>query len=217
MGEVMNEAEVTAPVEAPKEASNVTVLSQVKKKTTKMKKLAKGIDKIKVKDQKTAARKLTKILALWVVAVRMWVQQVWKTYASRGARALGKFLKKIGKFFLSLVNLDSPGKMKMLREQSSKVFRGAGQQALAAALMALLTSLADGARVAMSELIKDGSSKILHAIVEGAAEGFSESTSQQPSLFGQHRPTQPVSPSPFQNGYSQNSSYNDNRPPWARS
>jgi hypothetical protein len=198
-----------------------TEVAEPKEALESMKKTATKIDKIKVKDQKSAARKLQAILALWVAAVRTYADHMWKTYVARGGRAVGRFMKKIGRFILSLFNLNDSKKVDALLSKSRDVAKSAGQQALAAALMALLTSLADGARVAMSELIKDGGSKILQAIVDGAAEGFSESGTTvahaSPSSFGQQT-VRPVSNNPFNNGYAQQNQqrYDPSVPPWAR-
>ena len=180
-----------------------------KKQSTKT--TVRVVKKVKITPQ-DAKNNLTKILALWVVSVRRFANEVWSSYVAAGYKATGRFMKRIGKFLLSLVSLDSPEKIDLLLEKSKDVAKGAGQQALAAALMALLASLADGARVAMSELIKDGSSKILQAIVGGAAEGFSESSSSsQPNLFRQNN----SGSSNYSNSGYSNNRFESNRPPWA--
>jgi hypothetical protein len=210
--------EATQIETAPEEIIAITRKPRARKsrvEVSQMQEAAIEIDEDKPKTRRSAESKLQKILALWSVAVRSWMTHMWKTYVARGGRAVGKFLKKIGNFLLSLFNLNSPKKIDNLLNKTREVAMSAGQQALAAALMALLTSLAEGARVAMSELIDEGGSKVLQAIVEGAADSISGGTSKsQPTLFDQQRQT--AQPNPFRNQYS-NNSYDSSIPPWARS
>ena len=226
----METAQVLEPQELPKkllpvpEIKDVAAPAKVRKQRkatepkeiiSNAKKIAKEIDSSKGKTKKAVANRLQKILALWVVVVRQWLTHVWRNYLQKGGRAIKRLLKRIGNFFLSLFNLDSPDKIDDLLAKTKEVAKSSGQQALAAALMALLTSLAEGARVAMSELIKDGGSKILQAIVEGASESFSDAPRSQPTLFDQQR--QQVHASPFKNQYaSAGGGYDNSIPPWAR-
>lgn len=189
-------------------------LKEPKKIVSKAKRIAREIDTNKGKGKASAANRLQKILALWVVALRQWLDHVWGNYVQKGARAVRRLLKRIGSFLLGLFNLDSSDKIDDLLSKTKEVAKSSGQQALAAALMALLTSLAEGARVAMSELIKDGGSKILQAIVEGASESFAETPRSQPTLFDQQRQT--VQASPFKNQYATAGGYDSSIPPWAR-
>lgn len=214
----MEAAQILTPQEPPKKTPTSAENRKAKESISQMKKMASDIDKEPTRGKKAAANKLQKILALWVVSVRKWVAHVWKDYVARGGRAVKRLLKKVGNFILSLFNLDSPDKIDELVKKTKEVARSSGQQALAAALMALLTSLAEGARIAMSELIKDGGSKILQAIVEGASESFSDGgVATQPTLFGAASRTPPTQPNQFRNSYASNSnSYDSSIPPWAR-
>jgi hypothetical protein len=211
----MEAIEITQ-LETPKKTQQAAETKKAKEAMSQMKIKADEIDKAKPKGKKAAATQLQKILALWVVAVRKWVSHVWRNYVERGGRAIKRLMKRIGSFILSLFNLDSPDKIEELLEKTKEVAKSSGQQALAAALMALLTSLAEGARIAMSELIKDGGSKILQAIVEGASESFSDSTTTaQPNLFSSQSRPQQTQQSGYRNPYS-SSGYDSGVPPWAR-
>ena len=170
------------------EQEPVVVGEQEKSTVVQMKTLRKNVQKaskIKGKAPASAKKKLNYILAAMVAAIRAWWSETVANFAYKGMKHLGNLLKRIGMVFLGFFDLDSKEKIGSLVKSTKQIVRSAGNQALAASLMALLTALAGGARQAMESIISKSEASVLKNIVNGTVnETVANLSGEQSNLFG---------------------------------
>ena len=158
-------------------------VNPVVKEIKKIRQNVQKASKIQPKTKAAVQKKFGYIIAAMVAAVRAWWHEVAANFAFKSARKLKGLLAKIGKVILGFFDLDSKDKIDGLVKNTKSIVRSAGNQALAASLMALLTALAGGARQAMESIISKSEASVLKNIVKGSIDETMSSMSSEPSLF----------------------------------
>src|SRR5271170_2790383 len=173
-------------------AGKEPTLEPVTSTVTQLRKTVKKVERIgKVRTKRQAKEKIKWSLAAMVAALRVWAEAMFRNFWWKSIKKIGQIFRKLGSVILAFFDLDSKDKVGNLIKRAKGIVRTAGNQALAASLMALLTALASGVTEAMSGLIQKGEASVLKKIVNGTMEETLNSVSSQESLF---RPSE----SPFQ-------------------
>src|SRR5271166_5554158 len=138
-------------------AGKEPTLEPVTPAVTQLRKTVKKVERIgRVKTKRQAKEKIKWSLEAMAIAFRVWAESVLRNFWWKSLRSISQFFRKIGNVILAFFDLDSKDKVGNLIKQAKGIVRSAGNQALAASLMALLTALASGVTDAMSGLLKKG-------------------------------------------------------------
>jgi hypothetical protein len=189
-------------------------LEPVTQTVTHLRKTVKKVERIgKVKTKRQAKEKIKWSLQAMAIAFKVWAEAALRNFWWKSLKSIGRFFRRIGNVIMAFFDLDSKDKVGNLIKQAKGIVRSAGNQALAASLMALLTALASGVTDAMSGLLKKGEASVLKNIVQGTMNETLSSVSQESLFRPSESPFQKASQPPWPSHNEQPSRFSD---PWRK-